>query len=119
MDNRCHQFITINTTEIIVQVSPKSILVDDKLVLDSSNLPPRVFDGPGSKRIIPLYDSLSVKREEVKQINRALPEPKPFSGVVNFVIDKTIGYNYIKKLMYTAGEAGFFKFNFVVIGEEG
>lgn len=109
--------ISINTPGTIVQVSPTTILVDSEVVLDTENQPPNVYD-QGQRRILPLFDKLVQKREEIKVVKTAIPDSKPFSGVVNFVIDKTIGYNYLKKIMYTAGEAGYFKFNLVVLGEE-
>lgn len=107
----------VNTEGIIVQVSPTNITVDDIQVLDSNNRPRYLFD-QGGRRIIPLYNALAKKREEINLLHRTVPQSKPFSGVVNFVIDKTIGYNYIKKLFYSAGEAGYKKFNLVVLGEQ-
>jgi biopolymer transport protein ExbD len=106
-----------NTAGVIVQVSPSTIYVDDSVVYDAGNRPPKTFDQE-ERRIIPLYNALVEKRENANLLNKNLQEKKQFSGVVNFVIDKTIGYNYVKKLMYTAGEAGYFKFNLVVLGEE-
>ena len=108
---------SINTAGIIVQVSPTKIMVDGEVVLDSSDQPPVVY-GKGRRRILPLFDSLVRKREEVNSLAKTVPNAKPFSGIINFVIDKTLGYYYVKKLMYTAAEAGYFKFNFVVLGEE-
>lgn len=105
-----------NTAGVIVQVSPTNIIVDNKVVLQSDNLPPRVYD-MGRRRIVPLFEALNAKREQVKVLEKTA-NTKPFSGIINFVVDKTLGYNYIKKLLFTAAEAGYFRFNFVVLGDE-
>lgn len=108
---------SINTSGVMIQVSPNRIWVDDKKILDSENLPKRLYD-QGKKRIIPLYDELVRKREEVQNIARATQKAKPFSGIANLIIDKTLKYNYLKKLMYTCAIAGYKKYNFVVLGED-
>ena len=58
------------------------------------------------------------KKEEIKKIALQTPQAKDFSGVANLIIDKTIKYSYLKKVMYTSAEAGFKEFKFVVMGEE-
>ncbi|MFW5887728.1 MAG: biopolymer transporter ExbD, partial [Bacteriovoracia bacterium] len=106
-----------STTGIIVQVSPTHIYVDDEVVLDSSALPNKVYDHKG-KRIIPLYDTLVKKRNEIEAVTKRSLKAQKFSGIVNLVVDKTLKYNYLRKLMYTCAEAGFQKYKFVVLGEE-
>jgi len=106
-----------NTTGVIVQVSPDKIWVDDKLILEMQKLPPRPYDH-GGRRIIPLFDELVRKKNEVNLLNKQTEKTKPFSGIVNLVIDKSLKYNYLKKLMYTCAEAGFRKYKFVVLGEK-
>jgi biopolymer transport protein ExbD len=108
---------SINTTGVIVQVSPTNIWVDDKLILDVNQLPRKYADHEG-RRLIPLYDELVRKKDLVKQVHNSAQNAKEFSGVVNLVVDKTIKYDYLKKIMYTAAEAGFRKYKFVVLGEE-
>lgn len=107
----------LNTSGVVVQVSPNMIWVDDKSVLNIENPPPRIYDH-GGRRIIPLYNELANKRRVIKQVEKTSPDAKKFSGVVNLIVDKTIKYSYLKKLMYTAAEAGYQKFKFVVMGSE-
>jgi biopolymer transport protein ExbD len=106
-----------NTSGVIVQVAPSKIYVDSNIVLDTEDLPERVYDRKG-RRIIPLYNALVKKRESIEVVSKSTPKAKPFSGVVNLVVDKSLKYNYIKKLLYTCAEAGFKKYKFVVMGEE-
>lgn len=108
---------SVNTSGVMVQVSPNIIWVDDKKVLDITENKRRVYDH-GGRRIIPLYDELVKKREEVQNIAKSAPGAKKFQGVVNLIVDKTIKYSYIKKLMYTTAEAGYRKYKFVVMGDQ-
>ncbi|OUR98922.1 hypothetical protein A9Q84_05790 [Halobacteriovorax marinus] len=110
------QSSSVNTSGIIVQVSPTTIWVDDKVVLESSN--DNLSKDRTGRRIIPLFNELVKKKEIIKQVEKTSPNAKKFSGVVNLVIDKSIKYSYIKKLMYTSASAGFGKYKFVVMGEE-
>lgn len=109
---------TRNTAGVIVQVAPQKIWVDNKVVLDTSEQSQgRIYDH-GGRRIIPLYDALVKKREASEVIKQNVAKAVPFSGTVNLVIDKTLKYDYLKKLMYTAAEAGYKKYKFVVMGEQ-
>lgn len=103
---------SINKTGVVVQVSPNKIWVDDKEVLDSSKKLPR------GKIIYPLYNELVTKKNEIKRIARTTPNADKFSGMVNLVIDKTLKYSYVKKLMHTCAEAGYQKYKFVVMSKE-
>lgn len=106
-----------NTSGVIVQVSPTTIYVDDEVIFDSTaKVKGKVFD-QGGKRIIPLYNRLVEKKEEIKRVSKQA-DAKKFSGVVNLVVDKSLKYNFVKKLLYTSAEAGFVKYKFVVLGEE-
>ena len=71
----------------------------------------------GRKRIVPLYNELVKKKELVTQVSKATPNAKKFSGIVNLMIDKSLRYNYIKKLLFTCAEAGYIKYKFIVKGE--
>ncbi|ATH06629.1 hypothetical protein BIY24_01360 [Halobacteriovorax marinus] len=107
---------SLNTSGIIIQVSPSTIWVDNKIILEAEN--DSLAEDKTGRRIIPLYNELVKKKEVIKQIEKSSPNAKKFSGVVNLVVDKTIKYSYIKKLMYTTAEAGFGKYKFVVMSEE-
>ncbi len=107
----------INTSGTIVQVSPNKIWVDDHIIYDNSNPPAKTYDHNG-KRIIPLYNELVKKKELVKQIHKSAHNATKFTGNINLVVDKTLKYSYLKKLMYTCAEAGFRKYKFVVLSYE-
>lgn len=109
---------TQNEHGVIVQVSPSKIWVENKVILDTENLPPRTYDH-GNRRIIPLFNELVRLKEDVQLTTKSVPEAKPFSGIVNLVVDKSLKYEYLKKLLYTCAEAGYRKYKFVVKGEEG
>lgn len=108
---------SLNTPGVMIQVSKEKIWVDTETVLDIENAPKRIFD-EGDRRIIPLYNELVKKKEEIKTLAKQTPQAKPFSGVANLIIDKTIKYSYVKKVMYTCAAAGFRQYKFVVMGEE-
>lgn len=106
-----------NTDAVVVQVSPAKIWVDSKVVLDTANIPDNTYD-QGGRRIAPLYDELVSKKEAVVNLRKNVPNAPIFSGTVNLVVDKSLKYSYLKKLLYTCAEAGFQKYKFVVMGEE-
>ncbi len=106
----------LNTSGVVVQVSPSTIWVDNQIVLDKENLTGRTYDY-GGRRIIPLFNELIKKKNLVKQVEKAAPEAKKFSGIVNLIVDKTIKYSEVKKILFTAAEAGYKSYKFVVLGE--
>jgi len=108
---------SINTAGVQIQVSKDKIWVDSKTILETENMPKVVYD-QGGKRIVPLFNELIQKKEQIKNIARVESTAKSFSGLANLVIDKSIKYDYVKKVMYTCAEAGFKEFKFVVMGEE-
>ncbi|MFZ8932557.1 MAG: biopolymer transporter ExbD [Bacteriovoracaceae bacterium] len=103
---------------VMVQVSPSMIWVEDKVVVNSRNMINRAtFDDQG-RRIIPLYNELIKIKRTSKIVEKSSPNAKKFSGVINLIVDKSVKYSFVKKLMYTAAEAGYQKYKFVVRGEE-
>ncbi len=107
---------SINSAGVMIQASKDMLWVDSKTVLDTNNLPKRVYDQGGS-RIIPLYNELVKKKDEIKTLAKQAPQASKFTGVANLIIDKSIKYSYVKKIMYTCAAAGFKTYKFVVIGE--
>ena len=106
----------LNTEGVIVQVSPTTIWVDDKVIYDinhSTNI--NIYD-ENRRRIIPLYNELIQKKNMVHRIEKASPNAQKFTGVINLIMDRTIKYNYMKKLLHTCAEAGYLKYKFVVMG---
>ncbi len=108
---------SISQAGIMVQVSVDQIWVDDVLVLDAKNLASKTYDH-GGKRIISLFNELVKKKNEIENLSKESPKAQKFTGMVNLIIDKSVKYTYLKKLMYTAAEAGFKTYKFVVMGEE-
>lgn len=109
---------TLNSAGVMIQVSKDKLWVDSETILDSENPPKRLYD-QGNRRIIPLYDTLVKKVEEIKTLRKQQPDvAKKFSGVANLIVDKTIKYSYVKKIMYTCAAAGFKQYKFVVLAKE-
>lgn len=108
---------SLNNMGVNIQVSPTNIWVDNKIVLDSKKLPQRTYDMSG-KRIIPLYNELVSKRQMIQQIEKSSPNAKKFSGIINLLVDKSLKYSYLKKILFTSAEAGYKQYKFVVLGSE-
>jgi biopolymer transport protein ExbD len=108
---------SINNAGVMIQVSKDKIWVDSETILETQNLPAVVYD-QGGRRIVPLFNILVKRKEEIKKIAAQAAGAQKFSGVANLIIDKSLKYSYMKKIMYTAAEAGFKEFKFVVMGEE-
>ncbi len=103
---------------VMVQVAEGMIWVDDKVVLDTKTSKGRIYDMNGH-RIIPLFDELVAKKNTIEAIQKSSENAQKFTGIINLAIDKAINYDLVKKVMYTAAEAGFVKYKFVVLGEGG
>ena len=108
---------TYNKAGVMIQVSKDKIWVDTEVVLDVENAPKHIYD-EGGRRIIPLYNVLVKKKEKIKAIAKQVPQAQNFSGMTNLIVDKSLKYSYIKKIMYTCAAAGFKEYKFVVMGEE-
>jgi biopolymer transport protein ExbD len=108
---------TINSAGVIIQVSKDKIWVDDKEIYTNKSNSKKSFD-QGGKRLVPLYNVLVAKKEEVQSLAKQVPEAKPFSGTANLVVDKSLKFSFVKKIMYTCAEAGFRTYKFVVLGNE-
>lgn len=73
----------------------------------------------GGRRIIPLYDAL-LKARDKQEILRAKSQardaegkPLPFEGILAIQADKSIPYETIRRIMYTAATAGYKIFRFL------
>ena len=90
---------SMNTPGVIIQVSKDKIWVDSVAVLDTKNLPQNLYDDNG-KRIVPLFNELTKKIEEIKKLSlQTNNQAKEFGGVANLIIDKSLKYSYVKKVM--------------------
>lgn len=106
---------SLNNFGVNIQVSKTHVWVDDKEVVDASSLPEAQLFDEGGRRIVPLYNELVRIKETIKQSEKLSPQAKKFSGIANLVVDKSIKYNYLKRVMYTCAAAGFKEFKFVVL----
>lgn len=105
---------TANSTGVNVQVSTSQIWVDEFEVLNSNSMKTsKTFDKSG-KRILPLYEHLIKLKVQIQKSEKLSKKVKPFSGVVNLVVDKSLKFSYLKRVMSTCADAGYGKFKFVV-----
>jgi biopolymer transport protein ExbD len=103
-----------NTYGVNVQVSADKIWVDDVEVFNTASMPEKVYDNDG-RRIIALYNELVRVKENIKRTEKTSADATKFSGIANLVIDNTLKYNYVKRVMFTCADAGFKEFKFVVL----
>lgn len=108
---------TLNNFGVNIQVSKTQIWVDDTEVVNTDLPQEQMYDEEG-RRIVPLFNELVKIKETIKQAEKLSPQAKKFSGVANLVVDKSLKYNYLKKIMYTCAAAGFKEFKFVVLTQE-
>ena len=87
-----------------VQVLSDQIIVEKKVVLERESYHQILNDG-ASILIQPLYDALMKHSEEAKKTSEMYG--RTFSGQITIHGDSDIPYNYITKIMYTCGQAGF------------
>lgn len=106
--------ISVNSVGVNIQVSADTIWVDDKIVLETE-APMKLR---GGNLVSPLYNELVRKKNLIKQTEKTSPEAQKFSGIANLILDKTLKYNEIRKIMHTTAAAGFKAYKFVVLGED-
>lgn len=72
----------------------------------------------GSRGILPIYDALKLKKEEFDTLASRAPNPeeaaKQWTGDLLVQADKSVNYELIRRVMYTAGMAGFKQFRLTV-----
>lgn len=106
---------SLNNFGVNVQVSKSQIWVDDVEVVNSNSTDKAQLFDEGGRRIVPLYNELVKIKETIKQSEKLSPQAAKFSGVANLVIEKSLKYDYLKRVMYTCAAAGFKEFKFVVL----
>lgn len=78
----------------------------------------------GGRRIVSLFNTLVAAREKSELLKAKSPvrdtsgNPLPFDGVLAVTADKRIHYDTLRKIMYTAGAAGFKTFRFIALKKE-
>jgi len=78
----------------------------------------------GGKLITPLFDVLVKAREKSELLKAKSPirdaqgNPSEFPGILAITADKRIQYDTVRKIMYTAGAAGYKVFRFIAQKKE-
>ena len=107
--------ISLNNYGVNIQVSKSQIWIDDKEVVNTDTADQGQLYDEGGRRIVPLYNELVKIKETIKQSEKLSPQAAKFSGLANLVVDRTMKYSYLKRVMYTCAAAGFKEFKFVVL----
>lgn len=116
-------------TAVNLVVSKKQIVVDGVYVLDVVEVPDEEAPGQTTlsvaedeKRgqvITKLYDRLLEKAEAAKRLGeQAKSEEHAFKGRILLQCDRTLPFSLLREVMYTAGQAQFGEFKFVVYKSE-
>lgn len=117
-----------------VVVTPEAITFENERILEfvqtSLDTGPATYQfkntdlDEGRRRIVPLYDALVKAREKAEllrvksQARDAQGNPLPFEGILAIQADKRIHYDTIRRVMYTAGAAGYKVFRFLAVQKE-
>ena len=74
--------------------------------------------------MVPLYDAL-IKAKEKSELLRtkskardAEGKPLPFEGILAIQCDKRVHFDTIRRIMYTAGSAGYRVFRFLALKKD-
>lgn len=99
---------------LTIQANESTIYVDTLKLTSSAE---EIKYGPDGKTIIPLYEELTKKKDAILLLRKATPEANEFKGAINVMIDKSVKYSFVQKILYTAAQAGFGTYQLVVRGE--
>lgn len=112
-----------------VIVSQRQILVDGEPVLmleealdeKTQQMVPRIpEDAKRGPKILELYDKMVAKAEQAKRLGeKSRSEEFDFKGQVLLQCDKRLPWEIVRDVMFTAGQAQFGEFRFVVIKNSG
>ncbi len=121
---------------LAVIVTPEGLTFENNRIIDFVQTAEGAGDGQatyairpsdtdeGGRRIVPLYDALMQAREKSEALrlkSTARDEqgnPLPFEGVLAITADKSVQYDTIRKIMYTAATAGYRVFRFLAMKKE-
>lgn len=115
----------IPNDSVEVIITPTSLTVENEKIIEfgqNFQFKPSELDEK-DHRIISLYDALikSKNKTEIllaKSKKREDGKPVPFEGILAIQADKQIRYDLLKKIMYTAGAAGYKVFRFLAMKKE-
>lgn len=98
-----------------VTVTLNNILVNDNPVLglDAGKIPDGEVESDGFL-ISPLYRSLTDAVEHQKKVAKYRSD-RDFNDVITIIADRHVPFSLLSQVMYTAGQATFSKFKFMVV----
>ncbi|MGQ0508086.1 MAG: ExbD/TolR family protein [Myxococcaceae bacterium] len=101
---------------VAVTVTPRHVLVGDKVVLDLQNgqVPPAALNG---RLVVPLDAAFRKEVDKLKYIADRNPNA-PFTHELSVIGDKKIPYDLLLTVLYTAGQNELENYRFVVIQRE-
>jgi biopolymer transport protein ExbD len=112
---------------LVLVVAQDQIVVADEPVIQfvgdhtqkKFELPEGSIDSTGNQRgILPVYDVLARKKEEFDTLASRTPNPeearKKWTGELLLQADKSVPYELLRQIMYTAGMAGYKTFKLTV-----
>lgn len=112
--------ITIDSEPVLEFLPPTQQSAEGKPI-PTFQLPDGAMDNSGnvgSRGILPVYDVLKRKKEEFDLLASRAPDPveaaKKWTGDLMVQADKSVNYELIRHVMYTAGMAGFKQFRLTV-----
>jgi biopolymer transport protein ExbD len=95
--------------------TPFKLPEPDTMVTDAAGKQQKVEDERG---ILPIYDALKKKRDDFETLASRAEQPeeakKKWAGDLLVQADKDVPYELIRKVMYTAGVAGYRQFRLTV-----
>jgi biopolymer transport protein ExbD len=103
---------------VAVTITPKTILVGDRKVVDlvGGQVPPAYLAG-ATRLVVPLDAALKKEVEKLKYIADRNPNA-PFSHELSVIGDRKIPYDLLINVLYTAGQNELENYRFVVIQKE-
>ncbi len=117
------------TDSLQLIITPEAISIDNERVIDfeqqannlssPANYALKASDlDQQNRRIIPLFDALMKSRSKTELLlTKSGPVDKPieFPGILAITADKHVSYDTLRKVMYTAGTAGYKVFRFIAL----
>ena len=124
------------TDSLQVLITPEGITFDNQRIVDFVQSEASAGSTTGEykfnvkdldedgRRVTALYDVLVKAREKSEVLKIQSPKrdeagnPIPFDGILAITADKRVQYETIRKIMYTAGAAGYKVFRFIAQRKE-
>jgi biopolymer transport protein ExbD len=102
---------------VTVTVTPKAIMVGDKpaVQLQNGQIPPEALQG---RLVVPLDALLKKEVEKLKYIAERNPSA-PFNKELSVIGDRSVQYDLLLTVLYTAGQNEMENYRFVVLQNEG